>query len=356
MKGKKVQLHVPYVVKHEFLGQRKKEIQAQIKAIKVAAKEILSESAHETIVEYAEFCLQQGLEVKAKLADYVDEEFSVWLAEGKAIDYDVAAHHGGQALKDYFDGAPPYKEIKNRNDIPDSFVWQTALDLRKEHNPLHVVVNDGAIYKAAVKAEGMLVYNELQQFTDSAECRSALLELEDEIVGANLERAGALLREEKDVLRGFVEVGIVNAMAGKTVRDSSIPDDNGEAMVSMVGAPDDLTFDFDNVEYYGDTELGIPFTTEVECLMNYAIFKADYFTMDDSETKGMSISDLNDHYFDVEQDLTLFVEGVLSLTLKRDKLGNENIEDDEIADSITWSTFKIEITEMKIATTSAGEA
>jgi hypothetical protein len=355
MKGEKVQLHVPYVVKYEFLGQRRKEMRAQIKAIKIAAKEILNESTHDAITEYAEVCLQNGTEVRARLAEHIDEEFSAWLTEGNAIVHDVAPHHGGQVLKDYFDGAPPYKEIKNRNDIPDSFLWQTVLDLRNEHKPLHVVVNDGAIYKTVKKAEGMLVYGELQQFTDSAECRSALLELEDEIVGSNLERAGTLLHEERDVLGGFVEVGIVSAMYGKTIRDNSIPDDNGEAMVSMVGAPDDLTFDFDNVEYYGDTEIGIPFTTEVECLMNYAIFKADYFTMDDSETKGMSISDLNDHYFDVEQDLTLAVEGVLSLTLNRDNLDKENIEDDEIADSITWSTSKIEITEMKIAT-GAGEA
>jgi hypothetical protein len=65
MKGKKVQLHLPFVVKHEFLGQRKKEIQAKIKAIKVAAKEVLNESAHETIAEYAEACLQHGAELKA---------------------------------------------------------------------------------------------------------------------------------------------------------------------------------------------------------------------------------------------------------------------------------------------------
>jgi rRNA-processing protein FCF1 len=347
--GEKVQLHVPYVVKQEFVSQRAKEVKKQLKAIREAAKAILDESTFEGIVGYAEECIESGQTIKANLPQFAEMEFSQWLHNGGATVHPIAAGHGDRAMKDYFVGAKPFKEAKNRLDIPDSFIWQTILDLRMEHNPLHVVANDKALYAAASNEPGIVAYNDLKTFIDSDGCRAALLQLEDEIVATNVEKIGSLLRYEKSALETIVNAHIVDALAWKTIRDGAIPDDNHEAHISMVGSADNLVFDFENVEYYGEAELGVPFTAQSECLLDYAIFQADYYTMSDEESAGMSVSELNDHYLEVEQYFTIDVEGVLSISLDRNQIEDEEIDDDDIDDLIPQATFKLEIKNMKIS-------
>jgi hypothetical protein len=147
----------------------------------------------------------------------------------------------------------------------------------------------------------------------------------------------------------MVEVDITDKLHGDTVHDYRIPDDNHEATILGVGEPDRLTFDFEEVEYYGAGDLGIPFTCWVECTLNYSIFKSDYFTMGEEETKDISIEELNKHYFDAEQDFILEVAGVLSLSLAKERLQSANLTDDDIDGLINDADHDVEILETAIA-------
>ena len=70
-------------------------------------------------------------------------------------------------------------------------------------------------------------------------------------------------------------------------------------MVIGVGEASDVEFDFARIEYYGDDEIGIPFTASVECTVNYAVYKASYYTLDEDKMERMSIDERNRHYYDV---------------------------------------------------------
>src|SRR5271157_6255830 len=119
--------------------------------------------------------------------------------------------------------------------------------------------------------------------------------------------------------------------ASTTVRDDSIPDDNNEGTVEMVGEPRDTKFEFGDVEYYGDGTLAIPFHTRVECELGYFIFKSDYYVMSDDRAGNISITDWNDHYFAASETYDLNVEGRFIIEFPIEELQRDNLDDEDLS-------------------------
>src|SRR5438067_6763870 len=51
--------------------------------------------------------------------------------------------------------------------------------------------------------------------------------------------------------------------------------------------------------FYGGSEIGIPFITTLDCELNYAIFKKDYFTLGEKEMEQISI---REHIYGTSQN------------------------------------------------------
>jgi hypothetical protein len=348
-RGHKIQLHIPHYVKREFLSQQCAAIAEAINAIERGAGDILRKSDQKKLEAYGRKTSKNARELLKDAEALANEEFSQWVRDTHAIEHPIDPAHAQRVTDDYFSGAPPFTSAKHRQDLPDSFIWQTALDLSRKHSPLHVIAADGAIYDSASQNNRMTPHKTLESFIQTPVCQTALKELMDKFVATNVERVKAELHRAHAGLAHMVERDIVNALHGRTVYDSRIPDDNNEAMILSVGAPGNLTFDFLGVEYYGASELGVPFTTAVECMLSYAIFKADYVTMSEQKTKHISIGELNDHYFDAEEDYTVDVSGILSLTLDIERLQDDDLTDNDIDDLINDADDEVEILETEIS-------
>jgi hypothetical protein len=141
----------------------------------------------------------------------------------------------------------------------------------------------------------------------------------------------------------------VGALDGKSVTDSRIPDDNNEGMIYLVGAPSEVDFDFDRVEYYGDSEVGVPFVAIIECTLNYAIFKSDFYCLDEDKAAKISTDERNDHYFDADEDYSIKVTGTLQIKLDANQLRNDEVTDEEILELIEDAEYNLEVDELAVA-------
>src|SRR5262249_22405085 len=157
-----------------------------------------------------------------------------------------------------------------------------------------------------------------------------------------------LLDKHTDSLTHSLEIQIVNALVGKTVRHRAIPDDNHEARILMVSKPENVEFEFTDVEYYGDGEFGIPFTASVECTLNYSIYKSDYYVMREEQAEDISVEELNDHYLDAEQDYTIDVGGVITIALPLDAL-TEEMSDEELDVIIHDAEMTVEVVDTEVS-------
>ncbi len=122
-----------------------------------------------------------------------------------------------------------------------------------------------------------------------------------------------------------------------------------------VDSPEDLTFDFNNVEFYGGSEIGIPFTTTVDCELNYAIYKGDYFTLSEKKQAQISISERNEHYFDADETYPIEVTGTLSVELEAKILENPKATDEDVEQAILSGMHDVEITETEVASAGDGD-
>ncbi len=350
-KAGKAKLHVPFVVKNEFLTQQKQEARKLLKELRSAADKLSSFTLQDEIFGFSEATKTGATNLRKEAGDLVEQEWEEWLKEVCAVEYPVDPSHGERIIKDYFAGKPPFKAVKNRNDIPDSYVWQTILDLAKTYNALHVVSNDGAVYGAAAGVQGVVAYKRLSEFIDTQQCRAALEALADEAVADNVERAGKLLPTAKRQLEFALGNEIIDELDGKTVTDSRIPDDTNEGMIYMINEPSDVSFGFNKVEYYGDSEIGVPFEAITECTLNYAIFKADYYCLDERKTAQISIDERNEHYFDADEDYPIRATGTLQIKLDKEKLRNEKMTDQEICELFDDAEYDVEVDELEVVAT-----
>jgi hypothetical protein len=251
-------------------------------------------------------------------------------------------------MNDYFAGATPFSSVKHREDIPDSFIWQTVLDVAHKKKHVYFIANDGQLFKAAKTLRNVTAHRTLEEFVESAEFQKAIEDLTTEVVARNIACAKRILPKNEKALLEMVEIDIVDALANRTVHDSRIPDENGEGLIMLVGSAENLTFDFDNIEFYGGGEIGIPFATTVECELNYAIFKGDYFALAEEKQAQIGISERNEHYFDADETYPIEVTGTLSVELEAKVLENPRATDEEVEQAILSGLHDLEITETEI--------
>jgi hypothetical protein len=77
-------------------------------------------------------------------------------------------------------------------------------------------------------------------------------------------------------------------------------------------------------------------------VLNYAIYKADYYALDDHKTASISISELNDHYFDAEEEYPVRVEGTILVESHLDEEEVSELSEDEVDDLLVDADVSIE--------------
>jgi hypothetical protein len=270
------------VVKHEFLSQQKEPARKHFEDIRGSASKLRELTRQGNISKFTKE-IEGSAGSLEDVTNLVEKEWERWLKSVNAVEDPIDSSHGQRVIDDYFAGKPPFKTPKNRNDFPDSYVWQAVVDLTRQFQPIHFVASDKAMSGAAAGIQEIVAYKKLAAFIETEECQRGLREMAEEVLTQNMRRAGSLLRNVRDHLEWLIGVKISNALDGETITDGRIPDDNHEATIYGVDDPKIMEFAFDKIEYYGSSEIGVPFEVVTECRLSYAIYKADYYVLDEDE-------------------------------------------------------------------------
>lgn len=325
------QVHLPYVVEREFqtqqVAQYKKETDASIGGLESLAKKGL---------EPAQLAVIQGLlttlkaTVPAIVAD-TEQALPNWIASISGKRHPITEVQARAAMEAYFLGLAPLKAAKVRDDIPDSFIFQVISELAKTNTPLVIIAEDEKIAQASEALAGVSVYRSLSGFIESQPVQAELLDL-DIIKNLPSIRKTIEAYEQKD---GQIALLLTQnggeAIVRKTVHSQSIPDDNHEATITGYYDPADVDLKFEELNYFGYGEFGLPFTFTATVSIAYYIFKSDYYCLD--ESKMPSVSDHNDHYYEAEEDIDIEVSGMLKLSFA--PAGLKTLTEDNIDEHIS---------------------
>ncbi len=332
-----VELHIPYVVEREFQTQQRdiysKDIEKSLSGLAGLSRRQLSPE----LLEKVELIKKELENQKEPILYDAEQQLVNWCLSINAIRHPLCLEQAIDSLEAYFQGKPPLKAVKVRDDIPDSFVVRAIEKISKENGDVHVVAGDKKVQESFDENDKVTVYKSLSEFIEADLIQS---ELKDIDVIENLERIESAIIEFENEY-GEISIAISKEIGEKilweTISDPSIPDDNNEASINSYYEPEDINLDFTDISYYGGGNFGVPFTLKILVGAIYYIFKADYYCMDHDREHVPSVTDHNDHYFEAEDEFDIEVKGMATVSIDRD-----NIDYDDFGKCVNLESIGID--------------
>ena len=322
-----LQVHLPYVVQKEFTTHRQAEFRKHSTTILSEIRSLERLGLDDSLGEKVRQLRVAVEELQPQLARHAEREFQDWAWQIRAVRQPVEPLHGISVLESYFDGQAPFRAPRSREDIPDAFIYQVLLALKAKHGEVHFIVADNRL-RTICQGKGFHVYASLDEFISSELPQGALRKHE------NIKRlVTAVIEVLPSFAEGFAEgiaSNIVDELAGKELHSGRLEDDNHEGRIVMVGSPEEIVIEHREAEYYGEGLIMVPFSLKIDCLVEYAISKSVYYSLPDEKAASISVTDLNDYYYDAEEHFILKVVGQLAISLGTDEnatdFGSSTIE------------------------------
>ena len=161
-------LHIPYVVLREFQTQQRdicsKNLAEAISGLEGLSKKPLDEDILEKLASVKAELEGESAE---NILSSAENQITKWADSIGAKVHPLCIDQVSLALEAYFQGKPPLKLAKKREDIPDSFIVQSILKLRGDHGPIHVVTGDKKVMEAFDDEKNIDAYGSLSHFTEN---------------------------------------------------------------------------------------------------------------------------------------------------------------------------------------------
>lgn len=332
-------LHIPEIVRREAVSQQREQYSKDVEALRTALHNLGRRPLTDTLADYLRASMERLASLSAELAAFAESDFAAWEISVSAVPHPIGDSHGAQVIEAYFAGTPPFRGPKRREDFPDAFLWQTIRDLATSYDPLYVVSADKALLTAARCVSGVVPFESPEALVASEPFQAILRTF---FASTNFKALVALLPEHLDLVASNIANDLVDELAGRTVRSDQILDDNEEATVSMVGEPADLDLDVTAAIDHGNGLVVVPFSLRTECLLDYAIFKADFHTLSDEKSDRVSTTDLNRHYYAAQEYYDVRVQGLISIEVDAEALKSSDLSEDDLLGVLEDGTISVD--------------
>jgi hypothetical protein len=242
-----VAVHVPEVVVGEVWSQNLSQIQQAERELQRVLPWLPNRLRTE-MTALAELLSQHTKEREQVAKDGVED----WLRRLGAIRDDLHGTMAAEVFELYFRGEPPFKQIKNRNDIPDGFIYVTIRAFSQSASePVHVAAADKALREACARLSGVIVHESLPQFLALPQLERIFLSNPGEIRQYCKENKSELVERLRPLVR--------EAARGGEFKGELFQEYYGYASIVEVRSVSCFSFDFADASPLGENTLGIPF-------------------------------------------------------------------------------------------------
>jgi len=346
---KDVVVHLSDVSVREFTSQEEGHFKTGIEEIRKALKNLQRRiPSDQSVLTEIGSILTSTDSVEKQLITLAQTSLQNWLRAAGAEICTPKSDHSDRVLAAYFQGTLPFKNKKSRDDFPDAFILAALQDLLAVHKSLHAVIADKRLRDSAAALTGVMTYGGLDEFVQSSTCQESILAVN---VRQNMDQLRCYLRSNHSVLDHHITEHLEYAINGRDVVSTLFTEDNNTATITSVYEPKEIQCETDRAEYYGEGVIVVPFSSEAEVLVDYCIFKGDYYALDDDSVRRIHISDSdwNDHYMAVQEYFIAHVSGTISFSIEESLLTKETFDADGMAAAVANAEGTIdEICEVEI--------
>lgn len=200
-----IKLKIPEIVDKEFLSHKNAELITHFDTVLASLKQLQKKSHLHSIQIGLE--IEKFQELKISALTEIENEWMKYKSEKKISIIPFSINATNKVFRDYFKGNPPFKNIKNRNDIPDAFILHSILSLTN-HNNLHFVCADRTL-SSSVANNNIKTYDCVADFLLLPEIKPKLKELEDL---SSVENELNIIKENNVLMKQYVLDYIKNAI------------------------------------------------------------------------------------------------------------------------------------------------
>lgn len=329
-----INLNIPDIVLNEFKTQRLDEYKKAYHEYESKLNMIKSKSISKKEIQSVEKGLQCFIESRDYLLKGLDYRINDFLKDTKAKVLSNTPDDLSKMLSMYFNGEVPFKNIKSKEDIPDCLIYLQIMKLENAY----VICEDNSLRKAIETKHN--VFDSIKAFLLTSK---ELLEKEGFRIAKELsDKYIQSLKSNIYIIKDKILRSLENELTDYQIRDNAIRDDNNEGLIEGTPSIDDIEIEVESIQDENNGFYSFDFNCEFETMIEYFFFKSDYYCLDPEETKNISISDWNEHYFEAEEEMNLICIGKLSI-----EIGTEEIDFDHFEEIINDS--RISFQEIKLS-------
>lgn len=324
-----LKLHIPWIVFRETTTQNyidaKNVVDKIIKDLNNLDRKGINQIEHFKFQKIAKQIEAINIETSTL------KHWNDFIKQSKIILHKIDEKHGELVMNSYFLGQQPFPVPKSRKDIPDAFIYQALKTISNDSGQLYFICADNNLRNSCENLDDIIGIKEYSDFFNLDEFKiinekyKLIEHYADEliIIEDNIEKIKANVNE--DVFNDVDDIFIVSP---------NILDDNSEGRLLYVEKVFNVELDKTTIQYI-DNYFYIPIKAEGHFIMEYFLYKSDYYSIDDRRNINITDDDWNDHYFLVEE--TFEVKFSFKYKIAKDKvdfLEFEDINFDEV--DIIW--------------------
>ena len=270
-----VDIYIPEVVAREIVTQRTIELKAFANSAKKALGKIQSEGV-EKIEDEVKDLREKLVTLRGRIETEIVQDFAQWMDRVGAKTLTNEDGDASAIIDAYFKGDPPFKDVKNRNDFPDAFIWWAILHLVEEVKCVHVLSEDNGILSACEKHESVYGHSSLEDFLRSSavgEAEKDLKYVERHLRETDFaKRILALFAENPKRIHDLITNELRSMLEGSEVQDTSmVPLDFGSVYIGDVIDDYLNEYGFNKAIILPGGVISLPVSFNVEAVLEYWI-------------------------------------------------------------------------------------
>lgn len=287
---KLVTVHVPEIVKREFITKRVSELINSFNNVESSFTTIMRKVENDGPFKKQSASLQQlVLELKEGIEKQVTDDFDTWLDMVSANILVFSPAKISNVLDDYFTGKGAFKKQKSREDFPDSMILHSICSLVDEVGEVYVVLSDGAFKKGIKEYKSITSLNSLNDVFNLHDVKEFLFneQLSDYFIGSEFsENLTTYFRKEEDLIHQiYIEDCVTNTeILGDNIYSTELnfPDSKSIKDLSISNF-----YQISEMEYTAD----ITFTANAT--LHYITGYGSYLNMQKDTSRDIDIDSMN---------------------------------------------------------------
>jgi len=212
----------------------------------------------------------------------------------------------------YFKGSVPFKEQKNRLDIPDAFIYLSLLDIVRNHGKVIFISRDKDFLKR-IDNKNIITFEALSELFQNKEYA-----INDEYINYLKEN------EKAEFLLNYFKEEIYNKLKRKIELSDIIEEIDQEVIDKVIGKFEEIssnainiTIEYKKIKVIRKLSYLIPFSVEIIHLIKSEASKEELSYVDEYRKIALKDKEINENdLFDIKEDFLTKLTGNFSITFE----------------------------------------